>query len=115
VRHKIYLAGPMRGIKDFNFPAFHNASKKLRNEGHEVFNPAEVDEAMYGEGFNKSETGDLKDVPKFDLKKALFSDVTYILNRATHIALLPNWETSKGAQMELALSNLIGLEVIYLK
>ena len=38
---QLYLAGPMRSIKDFNFPAFNAAAAKLRAAGHEVFNPAE--------------------------------------------------------------------------
>lgn len=37
---KVYLAGPMRGKEDHNFPAFHFAAAKPREQGYEVFSPA---------------------------------------------------------------------------
>ena len=110
----IYLAGPMRGIKDFNFPAFHAAAAKLRAEGHHVFNPAECDEETYGTGFNTSETGSFKDIPAFDLKTALHKDLTFICLTADAIALLPGWEKSKGVAAELATAKALDLEIIYL-
>ena len=39
---KLYLAGPMTGIKDLNFPAFHAEASRLRALGHIVVNPAAV-------------------------------------------------------------------------
>lgn len=111
---RIYLAGPMRGIKDFNFPAFHSAAAFLRSQGHIVFNPAEHDESKYGKGFNKSKTGDFKDIPQFDLRKALTDDINYILKEATDIALLQGWENSTGAKTELSVAKSIGLGVIEL-
>ena len=38
---RIYLAGPMSGLPDFNYPAFHAAAAVLRAQGHYVENPAE--------------------------------------------------------------------------
>lgn len=38
---RVYIAGPMTGLPDFNFPAFHAAAAAWRAAGWEVFNPAE--------------------------------------------------------------------------
>ena len=39
---RIYVAGPMTGIQDLNFPAFHAQAAQLRADGHQVVNPAEL-------------------------------------------------------------------------
>ena len=39
---KIYIAGPMSGYEDLNYPAFAQTAAVLRNAGHEVVSPAEL-------------------------------------------------------------------------
>jgi hypothetical protein len=112
---KVYIAGPMRGIRDFNFPAFDEAADRLRAEGHEVFNPADRDRAVHGPNVNKSETGDLSDpnvvASGFDLRSALGADMEWICRDADAIYLLPGWVNSKGATAERATALALGLEV----
>ena len=48
-KKRLYVAGPMRGIKDFNFPAFDEAATFLRNAGYEVCNPADRDREKHGD------------------------------------------------------------------
>lgn len=110
---KVYLSGPMRGIKDFNFPAFDAAAAFLRSEGHEVFNPAEKDRDHDPKGVSwKSENGDIKaaeDTGVFDRRVAIRADLDYIIDHADAIALLPGWNESKGANAELWLARFLDL------
>jgi hypothetical protein len=38
----IYVSGPMTGIENFNYPAFHDARDRLKAAGHEVLSPADL-------------------------------------------------------------------------
>lgn len=110
---KLYLAGPMRGYKDFNFPLFHEATSVLRDRGYEVFSPAERDLA---EGLDPtSETGSFSDCPEFDLSQALLADLTFICNEADGIVMLPGWEDSQGACAEYHTARCLGKSVYYYK
>lgn len=116
---RIYLGGPMRGIPQFNFPAFNAAAAKLRTDGHTVFNPAEKDIERHG-GVDISAgnaTGCEETAAKvhgFDLRVALGEDLAWICAQAEAIALLPGWENSKGAKAEKATAQALGLQVMYL-
>ena len=116
---KIYLAGPMRNIPEFNFPAFHAAAAKLRADGHEVFNPAERDVDRHG-GVDISKgnaTGDEAVAAKehgFDLNIALLEDLTFICLHAEAIVLLPGWRNSKGTTAEHAVGIALGRQIIEL-
>ncbi len=114
----IYLAGPMRGIAQFNFPAFMEATARLRSEGHRVFSPAENDQDKLGDDFGvDNATGDIGEATKeegFSLRDALKDDLSWICDNATHIALLPGWENSNGSKAEWSLAVALDLGIIYL-
>jgi nucleoside 2-deoxyribosyltransferase len=113
---KIYLAGPMRGYPNFNFPAFDKGAEILRNLGFEVFSPAERDRDVHGTALENNATGDEDKAAKehgFSLREALGADTAWICKHADAIALLPNWDRSKGAKAELALANALGLKTMW--
>lgn len=117
---KLYLAGPMRNYKDFNFPMFHKATAILRGMGFHVFSPAENDESKFGAEAFKTETGDdaalaaLAAKTGFTLRDALGDDTAWICKHADGIALLPGWRNSSGAMAEYTLASALGLTTIEL-
>lgn len=112
---KVYLAGPMRGIPHFNFPAFHAGARELRIQGYEVFSPAENDIKQAGHDISKDRAdGDETKVEGFSLRKALGQDLAWICAEADAIAMLPGWEKSRGSIAEHATAVALGLKIIYL-
>lgn len=115
---KIYLAGPMRGYPEFNFPAFHAGAARLRGQGHEVFSPAERDNERHGVDISKGNAAGCEEQAAkdhgFNLREALCDDLTYICLHADAVALLPGWQHSKGALAEHATAHALGLEIILL-
>jgi len=104
---KIYLAGPMRGIPEFNFPKFMAFAAMLRARGHTVFNPAERDiERHNGVDVSKGNAAGCELTAAtdhgFNLRDALRDDLVYITQEADAIYLMSGWENSKGAVAEHA-------------
>lgn len=99
---KIYLAGPMSGIKDHNYPAFHAATKRLRELGHQVINPAEVN----------PDTACLQGETPEDLwRRCMRRDIPELLTCNT-IVVLPGWIKSRGARLEVAIAIAMGFTII---
>ncbi|NJJ56656.1 DUF4406 domain-containing protein [Pseudomonas grimontii] len=92
--NRVYVAGPMTGITDFNYPAFNAVADQLRDMGYEVENPADhgvVEGAQWA------------DYMAYDLTRLGLCGV---------IALLPGWENSKGAQLEVLIARHLGMTVV---
>lgn len=107
---KVYLAGPMRGLPEYNFPLFLKAATDLRLAGLEVFNPAEQD---LDRGFEYEGTTGFEPLPTLglDLREAMADDMAYISGVADAVVTLPGWEESPGASAEVALALALGLMV----
>lgn len=91
---KIYIAGPMTGLPDFNYPAFHAAAAKLRAAGYTVVSPAELtdhapDDADYATFFRAG------------IRALLECDAAFFL---------PGWEESRGAVAEYYVARALGMD-----
>lgn len=97
-----YLAGPMTGIPQFNFPAFDEAAKKLRERGWDIVSPAELDEAETRADALASPDGKLIDGKSSGKTWGDFlaRDVKLIADQCGGVVFLPGWEKSKGAKLE---------------
>lgn len=104
-RPRVYIAGPMRGVPLFNFPAFDEATAHARSLGLDAVSPAEMDRER-GVDPARPET-----FTKFDYRDALARDVAELF-KCDAIALLPGWRASKGANLELAVAQSLGLAVL---
>jgi len=92
---RCYLAGPMSGYPDNNYPAFFAEEKVLQKKGYEVLNPAANDDPP-----GKTWRG--------YMEKAVSQLIT-----CDHIHLMEGWSKSKGGVTEYNLAKSLGLEITF--
>lgn len=111
---KLYISGPMRGLPEFNFPAFLEAGKMLRKMGHKPLSPAQRD---LDNGFDPTGYCGWEDLASlgFSLREALAEDCRMICEEAEGVVVLDGWEDSKGAKAEVALGQALGLPILRLE
>ena len=84
---KLYLSGPMTGLPELNFPAFHAAAAQLRDRGFVVINPAEIHQ----------------DDPSKWLA-CMWTDIAVMAaERPQGVATLNGWAHSRGGRAEVQL------------
>ena len=109
----VYLAGPMRGIKHYNFEAFDMAHDRLSYQGYAVLNPAEMDRRCGFDAYTLPDTHDWNSIPEgFSFDDCVARDL-YAVRGCDMIYMLEGWEKSKGAKAELALAEWLGKDVQY--
>jgi hypothetical protein len=88
----LYIAGPMSNYPGYNFPAFHAADRKLRAAGYGVLNPADNPPCDSWDGY----------------MRAAIAQVI----RAEGVAVLPDWQMSAGASLEVHIAHALRVPVL---
>ncbi len=86
----------MTGIENFNRTAFDEAEALLKKQGYRVVNPAKV-KPIGGTEWENYMRGDIRELCSCDT-----------------IALLPGWQDSKGAQLEVHVAHRLGIKIMAL-
>ena len=94
---RIYVAGPMSGLPELNYPAFHEAATRLRAKGWHVENPAEnpdphVDASCHWTAYMR-----------MGLSQVATCHAIY---------MLPGWQNSKGASLEYMVAQQLGMQIL---
>jgi len=108
-----YIAGPMRGYKNLNFPAFDEAVERGRQMGYRILSPADMDrehgiDPIRNPGSGAEAEKQLKDIIQRDINAIMSLQP----ERGDGVAVLLGWEDSIGTQAEVALAHWLGLKVI---
>jgi hypothetical protein len=94
---KVYISGPITGIKDNNRVNFMHAEYRLKDLGYEVVNPLIIAKDM-------PNNSNWIDYMKVDIKALMDCDAIYMLK---------GWEKSKGATLEREIA--LKLEYTYME
>lgn len=89
----IYISGPMRGIENYD-SLFREAEMKLREGGHNVANPADLD------------------LDGLTREQMLNVDLAF-LDMCDTIYMLKGWESSCGANREYGYALAKGMDIIF--
>ena len=91
---RVYISGPMSGLPQLNFPAFHAKAQELRAQGIDVVNPAEHDEA-----------------PGLPWTTYMRKDIRLLVD-CDAIYMLPGWMRSRGALLEHHIAGELGFKIM---
>lgn len=90
---RVYIAGPMTGYPERNYPAFEEAARVLRESGSDVVSPHELE----------CEQDSWQAWMIVDIKAMLDCDM---------IVTLDGWEKSKGASLEVHIGKALDKPVV---
>lgn len=90
---RIYIAGPMTGIEDHNYPAFREAARELKSAGYTVCDPS------------RHEVDDPSDWHQW-MRAGLEA-----LSGCDGLATLEGWKGSLGASIEVAMAKWMNIGV----
>ena len=90
---KVYIAGPMSGLPEYNYLAFYAGEEVLRRQGLNPQNPARN--------------------PEQKTWQAYMRQAITLMLQCEAVYFLPGWGTSSGALIEHDLAHTCGLGIVY--
>ena len=107
---RVYISGPMRHHKHYNFPAFDAAEAALAGMGHDAINPATLDRQA---GLVFPADQDWGQLPEgVSMLDTFQRDIAALLD-CDAIYMLDGWQRSVGAQAEHWVARWLGLHVMH--
>ena len=111
---KIYLSGPMTGIKHYNAPAFNDAEMLFRAYNwNDIINPIKLDDPDPYTEEHRTGVWECKHRNRY-LRRDLML-LADPQSKITHIYMLQGWEKSRGARLEKKIAEELGLHVVFQK
>lgn len=99
----LYIAGPMTGLPQFNYPAFQEASEQLRDAGYYTLSPTISHLELTAPRPEVLQTeGEWEDYMRNGINQLI---------RADGVAVLSGWTGSRGATIEAELAANLGMPV----
>lgn len=119
-----YIGGPMTNLPQFNYPAFDEAARTLREEGKEILSPSELDDpatriealaSLDGAPDTVAASGFGSDARDGVYRTFLGRDVDMLFDTPglEGMYVIPGWKNSRGAILEtFVVAALMGLPVV---
>lgn len=110
---RVYIAGPMTGLPDFNRAAFKVEAARLEDAGHVAVDPSTTDPRHAGPCLGgpvvskRDHAGHLHHYGCW-LRASLARMLT-----CRRVVMLPGWEASNGATLEHAIATASGMTIEY--
>ena len=93
--NKLYLSGPMTNVENYNHDLFNKVAAEFRMVGFDVCSPSEF--------FDGDKTREREEYMREAFKYLLEADT---------VVILPGWEESKGARIEIMVAQELGLNIV---
>lgn len=110
---RLYVAGPMSGYPQFNFPAFDAAIERLGKRGYIAVPPVDLLDPEARRICLASMDGKLAKVGNKEWADFLSEDVKLIAKDVDGVAVLEGWERSRGARLETFVARLCNKPIVY--
>jgi hypothetical protein len=108
---RVYLCGPMRGYPAWNAAAFDRYAAEWEREGHTVLSPVARDRIQGLDPVTATREELAERARDGVWLRGVISEDVEMICEVDALAVLPGWETSLGATVEVALALFLGLPV----